>query len=412
MSAARQFDLVVMGATGFTGRLVAEYLNRTYGVGQSLRWAVAGRSQEKLDALVADLAPAAEGLATVVADSKDEGSLAALCEQTRVVCTTVGPYARYGSELVAACAKGGTHYCDLSGEPQWMRRMIDAHEAAAEESGARIVHACGFDSIPSDLGVFYLQQQAQERDGEVCDQVKFRLRAAKGTASGGTVASLLNAVTEARADRAMARALVNPYSLYPAGEPKGKDRRDQQGLKYDPDVPGWTGPFVMAGVNTKVVRRGNAVAGFPYGRDFRYDETIIVGKGISGWLKGATLTTAMGGLMAGAAFAPTRSLLQRFVLPEPGEGPNAQQRENGFFNILLIGKRDGEVVLRVKVAGDRDPGYGSTSKMLGEAAVCLAQDPLAVKGGFWTPASAMGQPLLDRLTEKAGLTFEVTSPAD
>ncbi len=402
-----RYDLVLLGATGFTGALVADYLLRTYGVDDQLRWAIAGRSEDKLAALKASLGETAQLLPTIVADSANPATLSALCESTRVVCSTVGPYAKYGSELVAACAAAGTSYCDLTGEPQWIRRMIDTHEATAQRNGAVIVNSCGFDSIPSDMGVFFLQREAKARFGQTCDEVKYRLKAAKGGASGGTVASLMQAVQEARADRENARALVDPYSLYPKGEPRGADGRDQNGLKYDPDVPGWTGPFVMAGINTKIVRRGNAMAGFPYGRDFRYDETTLVGSGIPGWMKGALLSVGLGGFMLGATIAPTRWLLQKFFLPSPGDGPNATQRENGFFNILLIGKIDGEVKIKVKVTGDRDPGYGSTSKMLGESAVCLAKDEVAQDGGFWTPASAMGQPLLDRLTKNAGLTFEV-----
>ncbi|MEM1091392.1 MAG: saccharopine dehydrogenase NADP-binding domain-containing protein [Pseudomonadota bacterium] len=401
----KPYDLVLLGATGFTGQLVAEYLNERYGVGGDLRWAVAGRSSAKLDDLKKSLG--ADELPTLTADSSDRQSLDKLCQATRVVCTTVGPYAKYGDDLVAACAASGTHYCDLTGEPQWIRRMIDANEAAAQESGAVIVHSCGFDSIPSDLGVYFLQEAASERNGKPCDQVKFRLKAAKGGASGGTAASLMNAVSEARADRDTARALVNPYSLYPRDEERGRDGRDQNGLKFDPDVPGWTGPFVMAGINTKIVRRGNAVAGFPYGRDFRYDEAVIVGRGLGGWMKGAALTAGMSGLMIGAAIPPSRWVLERFVLPDPGEGPNEHERTHGFFNIVLIGKNDGEVSIRVRVKGDRDPGYGSTSKMLGEAAVCLAKDEVVAEGGFWTPASAMGAPLLARLQANAGLTFEV-----
>ncbi|MFK7958134.1 MAG: trans-acting enoyl reductase family protein [Lysobacterales bacterium] len=402
-----RYELVLLGATGFTGALVAEYLLQTYGVDSDLRWAIAGRSEDKLASLKASLGEAASSLPTVVADSSDPASLKALCENTQVVCSTVGPYAKYGSELVAACAAAGTSYCDLTGEPQWIRRMIDAHESAAQKNGAVIVNSCGFDSIPSDMGVYFLQREAEERFGQPCDEVKFRLKAAKGGASGGTVASMMQAVQEARADRDNARALVNPYSLYPREEKRGGDGRDQNGLKYDADVSSWTGPFVMAGINTKIVRRGNAVAGFPYGRDFRYEEATLVGAGIPGWMKGAMLSAGLGGLMVGAALPPARWLLEKFVLPSPGDGPNARQRESGFFNILLIGKSDGEVKIRVRVTGDRDPGYGSTCKMLGESAVCLAKDDVMKKGGFWTPASAMGQPLLDRLTESAGLTFDV-----
>lgn len=403
----KDLDIVVWGATGFTGRLVAEYLAQRHPPGEAIKWAIAGRSEAKLKALRSELGAGFSSLPTLTADSHDRASLDALCARTRVVCATVGPYAKHGGDLVAACAAAGVHYCDLAGEAQFMRAMIDAHEEAARASGARIVHACGFDSIPSDMGVYFLQQQAQAKTGQVCDEVRLYVKATKGGASGGTAASFVNAVKDSRGDRDKARALGDPYSLYPRNEKRGKDGGDLQRVAYDDHIEAWTGPFVMAAINTKVVRRGNAVAGFPYGRDFRYSEQTLLGKGVGAWAKGAMLTATLGGLVAGAAFGPTRSLLQRFVLPDPGEGPNEQQRESGFFNLLLLGLNAGTEVVRVKVTGDRDPGYGSTSKMLGEAAVCLAADDLAVDGGFWTPASAMGDTLLSRLQENAGLTFTV-----
>ena len=403
----RQYDVIVWGASGYTGRLVAEYLLGRYRANGDLRWAMGGRDREKLEAIRADLGAAEVPLLT--GDSHDRASLEALVTQTRVVCTTVGPYARYGSELVEACAKHGTDYCDLSGEVPWMRRMIDAHETATRESGARIVHCCGFDSIPSDIGVFFLQQELKRRHGSYAQAIKFRLRAAKGGPSGGTVASLMNVIEEARRDRSVARTLANPYGLNPDGEQQGPDRRDLQGVAYDADLKSWIAPFVMAAINTKVVRRSNALMGYAYGQDFRYEEAMIAGPGIGGRLKALGIACGIGALMAGAALAPTRALLNRFVLPKPGQGPSPQQREAGYFNIILIGRLAEGSIVRARVTGDRDPGYGSTSKMLGESAVCLAKDldDASVGGGFWTPASALGAPLLERLKENAGLTFEI-----
>ena len=410
--AEREFDVVVWGATGFTGRLVAAYLLETYGEGSELRWALGGRSRSKLEALQQELTQetgrSAADLPLVLADSDDEASVDALARRARVVCTTVGPYAKYGSKLVAACTGLGTHYCDLTGEVQWMRRMIDAHQKQAEASGARIVHTCGFDSIPSDLGVFFLQREMQRRHGVPCARIKSRVKAFKGAFSGGTVASLLNVLVEAGSDPEVRRVMADPYGLNPEGLRRGPDGPDRTTPAYDEDFSAWTAPFVMAGINHKVVRRSNALLDHAYGAEFRYDEAMLMGDGPTGWLKAAGLTAGLGAAMGAGAIGPLRSLLERF-LPAPGEGPSKQEREAGFFDIRLYGEHpeDQGKSLRGRVTGDRDPGYGSTSKMLGESAVCLARDELSVGGGFWTPASAMGEPLLERLQAKAGLGFSI-----
>ncbi|MEO0998632.1 MAG: saccharopine dehydrogenase NADP-binding domain-containing protein, partial [Pseudomonadota bacterium] len=264
----REFDVIVWGATGFTGRLVAGYLLSRYGADGELRWALGGRSEDKLVRIRDELGERGAALPLVTGDSHDAQSMDALAARTRVVCTTVGPYAKYGSELVGACVHAGTHYTDLCGEPQWMRQMIDQHQDAAVASGARIVHACGFDSIPSDMGVYFLQREAHERTGGYLGEVRLGVKAMRGGASGGTVASLMNAVEEGRKDRTIARVLVHPYSLNPDGERDGPDQRDQQTVVYDGNFDAWTAPFVMAGINTKVVRRGHALRGYPYGRGF------------------------------------------------------------------------------------------------------------------------------------------------
>ena len=386
---------------------MAEYLLERYGVDGSVRWAMAGRNDSKLAVVRDELGPSAGEVPILTADSHDRASLDALVRRTRVICTTVGPYAKYGSELVAACVGSGTHYCDLAGEVQWMRAMIDTHQGDAQDSGARIVHTCGFDSIPSDMGVRFMQAEAQKRFGTPFGEIKYRVKALRGGPSGGTVASLLNAVDEAGDDRAVARILADPYALNPPGQREGPDGRDQQTLLYDRDVGAWTAPFVMAGINTRVVRRTNALLGYPYGRDFRYSEATLMGDGVAGWMKAAATTGGLGAFMLAVQAAPLRRLLERTVLPAPGDGPNRQQRETGFFNIVLAGILDDGEVVTGRVTGDRDPGYGSTSKMLAESAVCLAQDELDVGGGFWTPASAMGDQLLKRLTGNAGLAFRI-----
>lgn len=407
----RDYDIVVWGATGFTGSLVAEYLLAEYGVGGGLRWAIAGRSEEKLMALRESLGSGAAALPMVTADSFDEQKLAAMVAGTRVVISTVGPYARYGSPLVAACVEHGTHYCDLAGEPHWIRRMIDEHHAAAVEGGTRIVNCCGFDSIPSDMGVWFLQREAKRRHGRYCTSIALLAKAMRGGPSGGTVASMTNLIREARADRSVARVLVDPYGLNPDGERQGPDGPDQRSVVFDDVASTWTAPFVMAAINTRVVRRSHALLGYPYGRDFRYREAVMMGRGAAGWLKAGTMTAGLGGFVAAASFDTSRGLLERFVLPKPGEGPDRDARESGFFDLRLFGELDDGTVLRAKVTGDRDPGYGSTSKMLAESAVCLAQNELESTGGILTPASAMGEALFERLRTKAGLGFEMLDEA-
>lgn len=404
----REFDVVVQGATGFTGRLVAEYTLRQYGVGGNLRWALAGRSKEKLETVRDSLGPEAAGLELILADSFDHEALAALASRTKVVLTTVGPYALYGSDLVAACVEAGTHYCDLAGEVHWIRKMIDRHQARAQQTGARIVHCCGFDSVPMDIGVWFLQEAAREKYGAYCKSITMLVKATKGAASGGTIASMLNLISESRRDRSVARILHDPYGLNPENERQGPDQRDQQKVLYRDDINSWTAPFIMAGVNTKVVRRSHALAGFPYGRDFRYAEAVMTGDGFTGWLKGWLMTLALGGLVLGASYQPTRKLLQKFVLPKPGEGPDRELQQNGFFNLMQIGVLPDETVLWGRITGDQDPGYGSTSKMLSECAVCLAQDDLDAGGGIWTPAAVMAKPLSERLQRNAGITFALT----
>lgn len=407
----REFDLVIWGATGFTGRLVAEYIHGRYGTGDQLRWAIAGRNQARLESIRAGIGATDKTLPILIGDSRDPGSLAAIAGRSRVICSTVGPFAKYGSGLVAACVASGTDYCDITGEVQWVRRMIDAHEKQAQSTGARIVHCCGFDSIPSDLGTLFMNNSMQARHGAPCDEVKLRVRRLRGTFSGGTFASMMTALEEAKSDPAARRAMGNPYGLNPADGYRGPDGPDQRGTVWDPDVDSWTAPFVMAGVNTRVVRRSNALMDYAYGRDFRYNEAMMTGRGLSGWARANTMTVALGGFMAAAWLPPTRAILNRLFLPAPGEGPSAEDREKGFYDIVLIGKAGGPGprTLRGRVKGDRDPGYGSTCKMLGESAVCLALDKLEVGGGFWTPASAMGADLIARLENNAGLSFEIES---
>lgn len=385
----KAFDLVVHGATGFTGRLVVEYLLQRYPAGSGLRWAMGGRSADKL-ASVRDAIGAPADTPLVVTDSRDPASLQALMAQTRLVLTTVGPYQLYGSELVAACAAAGVDYVDLCGEPAWMRQMIDAHEAAAKASGARIVFSCGFDSIPFDMGVWMLQNEMRSRFGHPASRVRGRVRKMKGTFSGGTAASL-KATLAAAADPGVLDLLRNPFSLTPGFQ----GPRQPTGSKpmVDEALGLWVAPFVMAAINTRNVHRSNFLLGHSYGADFVYDEMLVTGAGE----KGEAIANAV---------AADKSLGSDGG-PQPGEGPSREEREAGSYDVLFLGEDAQGQLLRVAVQGDRDPGYGSTSKMIAEAAACLLQDATHTPGGIWTPAPALGQPLIDRLQAHAGLTFSV-----
>ncbi|MGD8440943.1 MAG: saccharopine dehydrogenase NADP-binding domain-containing protein [Holophagae bacterium] len=412
---SRDHDIVLWGATGFTGRLVAEHL-----VGQlaatGVRLALGGRDADRLEAIRRDLtriSPAASELPLIVADSHDRASLDAMAAAAGVVCSTVGPYAVHGHELVAACVDRDTDYCDLTGEVQFIRRMIDRHHDRARASGTRIVHCCGFDSIPSDLGTLVLQESAIDRHGAPFDDVTFVLGASRGGFSGGTVASLVNVLDEAASDRSVRRVLTDPYALNPPGERHGPDGPDQSGPRFDRELGRWTGPFIMAAINTRIVRRTNALLDWRYGRDFGYREVTGFGPGLTGRLAATAAAGGIGALVGALAWGPTRSLLLKTLLPSPGDGPDRAARERGFFTIDLHGRRasgTGDAVTgRVRVHGDHDPGYGETSRMLGESALCLALDgaELDSPGGVLTPAAAMGLRLVDRL-RRVGMVFDVS----
>lgn len=409
MSGERDFDIVLWGATGFTGRLVAAYLLEHYGTG-AFRWALAGRSTKRLEEVRSAIG-AGEELPLVRATLDDLSSLTRLARRTRVLCTTVGPYARYGTDLLAACAREGTHYCDLTGEVQWMRRMIDSYQDQALASGARIVHSCGFDCIPSDLGVYFVQQTMRERHGVASPYVKCRVAGFKGGTSGGTAASMLNLLEEASEKPEVRRLLAHPYALNPKDARTGPDPPDTLLPLWDEGFEQWVGPFLMGAVNTRVVRRSNALLEYRYGRGFRYDEGILCGPGRGGYLRAALTGAGLAAVATAASLRQLRALL-RWSVPAPGKGPSAKQREAGFWHLRFLAPHpsDPETQLRVRVTGDRDPGYGSTSKMLGEAAVCLAMDELTGEPGMLTPAAAMGDALIARLRESAGVVFELEQP--
>ncbi len=391
--ASSKFDIVVYGSTGFTGRLVAEYLAAHYTDKDDPKWAMAGRSKQKL-AEVRDAIGAPADTALIVADGGDAASLKAMVDQTRLVISTVGPYQLYGSDLVAACAASGTDYLDLCGEPLWMRKMIDAHEAAAKSSGARILFSCGFDSIPFELGVFYVEQAAKKVFGAPASRVKGRVRNMKGTFSGGTAASARATFAAVANDLSLVSMVQDPFVLTPGFDGPKQPRGNKPVL--DEDMGSWTAPFVMATINTRNVHRSNMLMNFPYGKDFVYDEMVLTGPGEQGEANAKKVVAAVNAERMGASGGP-----------KPGEGPSKEERENGMYDLLFIAIAPDGKQVRAVVKGDRDPGYGSTSKMISECAICLLRDTPDVPAGIWTPGAAMGDKLIKRLVDHAGLTFDV-----
>jgi len=391
MESSSKFDIVVYGASGFTGQLVAEYLAVHYKGDKQLRWAMAGRSLDKL-ASVRDAIGAPKETPLIAADASDVASLKAMVEQTKSVISTVGPYQFYGNDLVAICAASGTDYLDLCGEPVWMRQMIDKHEAAAKASGARIVFSCGFDSVPFELGAFFVQKEARRVFGAPAARVKGRVRDMRGTLSGGTAASAKATFDAVAKDLRLVAILNDPFALTPgfsgAKQPRGNKPQ------YEEDLQSWSAPFMMALINTRNVHRSNMLMGFPYGREFVYDEMVLTGPGEKGEANAKRVM---------AANTEKTGPNSR----KPGEGPSKEERENGLYDLLYIAIAPDGRQVRASVKGDRDPGYGSTSKMISECAICLLRDAPEVKPGFWTPGAAMGDRLIKRLVDHAGLTFQV-----
>ena len=405
----REYDLVIFGVTGFTGRLVAEYISHKYGSGNSLKWAIAGRNSEELSKICKDhsLKSLGQAVSIITADSLDKVSLSRMVKKTKVICSTVGPYAKYGTKLVVSCIENKTDYCDISGEVQWIRKLIHSYNEKAINNKVRIVNSCGFDSIPSDFGVWYVQRNMMQRYGVSANYVRCRIKKLRGSASGGTIASMLNIIDDLKKDRKLLMEVADPYSLNPVGLAQGLDKWDQRGAIFDRDFECWTIPFIMAGINTRIVRRSNALLDFQYGRDFRYDEAVMLSKKISS-TSAKIRGSLMGLLQPMLSVGLVRALVKPF-LPSPGEGPNSKERKNGFYDMRFLAQHpsDKEKNILAKVYGDMDPGYGSTSKMLAESALCLVNDKLEKGGGIWTPSSLMGKQLFERLESNAGLSFSI-----
>jgi short subunit dehydrogenase-like uncharacterized protein len=388
-----KFDIVVYGATGFTGQLIAEYLAEHYKGDANLKWAMAGRSKDKL-ASVRDAIGAPSDTPLIVADASDPASLKAMVGQTKSVISTVGPYQLYGNDLLAACVADGVDYFDLCGEPLWMRQMIETHEAQAKATGARIMFSCGYDSVPFELGVFCAQEEAKKVFGTAASRVKGRVRVMKGTLSGGTAASMKATFVAAARDLSLVALLRNPFSLTPGFE--GPKQPPGNKPMLDEELNSWTAPFVMATINTRNVHRSNALMGFPYGKDFVYDEMMLTGPGEKGEESARLIAASINAEKMGQSNAP-----------KPGEGPSKEERETGMYDLLFVAIAPDGKQARAVVKGDRDPGYGSTSKMISECAICLLRDTPDVPAGIWTPGAAMQHKLIKRLVDHAGLTFGI-----
>lgn len=398
-----KFDLVIWGATSFVGQYIAERFVKNYGDDLKGRIAFAGRDLKKLKALKTKLKYNAE---LIVGDAHDEVFINKLVKQTKLVVSTVGPYALYGEFVVKACAELGRDYVDLTGEPQWIRLMLEKYEDVAKANKARIIHCCGFDSVPSDMGVYYLQTKCKTLYKEPCEEIRYQFRKSKGGISGGTYASLLNAIKSIREVPEEAKKFKTPYALMldkPAGLPFQKS---VNGIAKNTLGRGYLAPFVMSSINTKVVHRSNYLLDYPWGKSFLYDESMYMGSGSKGFFRSLTLTIGLSGFLLMAAFGPTRRLLEKFFIPAPGEGPEEEIVRSGFFNVLLAGRTKSGRKVELTLYGKGDPGYGSTSRMISEIAILLLEmDPKETGVGFLTPSAALKTKGLNRLEEKAGIQF-------
>ena len=390
----RPFDVILYGASGFVGRQTARYFAAH---APGLRWAVAGRSAVKLEALRSALAEASPGL--VVADAADAAALDTLAAQARVVLSSAGPFARFGSELVAACVRHGTHYVDITGETPWVRQMIDRHHAAAAASGTRIVPGCGFDSVPSDLGTWLVARALREQHDEACVSVKACF-SIKGGLNGGTAASMLHALEDGVQGQIDDPFLLNPAGSAPADAAR---HRDPAGALRDADFDAWLAPFVMGPINTRVVRRSAALlAGSGlYAPAFHYQEYARIGRGTPGALGATAVAVGMAAGRTALGIAPLRRLAARY-LPAPGEGPSERAMDRGSFRCELIGVGSRGTLQRGRIAGCGDPGNRATTVFVCESALALALDARRLPGGarfggVLTPAVAFGAVLAARL---------------
>ena len=407
----RPFDIIVYGATGFTGKLIVEYLLEHYGLKNDLfNWAIAGRSLKKLEKLKTGLSKEyieARDIRIFVVDSFDKESIEKLSKSAKVIISTVGPYIKYGINLVSACAYNGTHYCDLTGEVPFIRESIDAYDEIANNNKSKIIHSCGFDSIPSDLGVLFLQSEAIKKYNSSLNQIKYYVKGTKGGLSGGTIASMIAISKYIKSKPDLSGLLSNPYALNSA-DYNGPSISSLRSVEWDKDLELWLAPFIMSGINTRIVRRSNELLDFKYGDQFKYSEVTSYPKGLKGYIRSYLMLISLGLTKMLMSFRPTFWFLRKFYLPQPGEGPSKERRENGYFKVFLNGYV-GKNQLSCTVTGDRDPGYSGTAIMLTESALSLLleKDKITQKFGVLTPASGIGKVLVNRLIKK-GIVFDIS----
>ena len=402
-----KYDLVVFGATGFTGKLIVEYLLKNYGIRNSrFTWAIAGRNKIKLEKLIKSLIHINKGsvdIDTLVVDSFDSNSLDSLTSSCKVILSTVGPYLKYGLPLIKSCVKNKTNYCDITGEVPFIRDSIDKFHEKAKRNKCRIIHSCGFDSIPSDLGVLLLQKESLGKYDTLCDEVNLYVQGINGGISGGTVASMVNIINYIKLYPGKRNMLKSSLSLNPVWKTNNYvDQPTLKSIRWDKREKKWTCPFLMAGINTRIVRRTNAIADFSYGENFKYNEMSSFNRGFYGFLKALMMLTTLGLLQLTIKSRGLFWILKNVVLPKPGEGPSKNKMRKGFFNMKLIGYCNKTIKVSVTVKGDSDPGYSATAKMLTESAlsILLDRDKIPNSYGVLTPASGIGLALIDRLNDK------------
>ena len=406
---SKKFDIVVFGATSFVGKIISGYLSEHLSGSEEISWAIAARSEQKLSSLQKQLSIKGRKIPIITADAMRYEDMRHLCQKAHLILSTVGPYAMYGEELVKTCAETGTDYCDITGETHWLKEMLVKYESLAQLTGARLVSCCAFDSIPSDLGVYFLQKESKNKYASLLPNVKMRVAAVRGGVSGGTVASILGFIDALRDNSVVRSESMDPYQLCRERPKRTMGKQRFPFPRYDSEFKSWTTPFIMEATNTRVVLRSNSISKNSHGdKPFAYSEAMLTGSGFRGLLSAVLIFIGLSLAAVLLFFRPPRLIITKLFLPAPGRGPTEESQLQGYFDIRFLGSNDKGQRLAVKVTGDRDPGYGSTAKMAAQSALCLAGTPREkTPGGFWTPSTSMGEALLSRLQSHAGVSFEV-----
>ncbi len=410
MNTETKYDLVIFGASSFVGQLLVKALGDAVKNERKVRWAIAGRSNQKLSSIRQSLIDTHDiDVDILIADAADDEALKGLCKTTRVIVSTVGPFALYGEGLVRACCENGTDYCDITGEAHWILQMISKYQHAAAESGARIIHSCAFDSIPSDLGVLFTQQKANELLGQPCQEIHMRVIKMKGRLSGGTYASALNVAKDLSENPGLRKAVRSPYCLCPSEHPFTQRQTKHHHAEYEEQSDAWIAPFVMESINTRIVHRSNALLDNMYGKDFRYDEAIVTGNGRKGRKRASRTSYGLWLFGFFSAIPMFRAAMARWLLPKPGEGPSKEEQAQGYYELIFRGKVPSIGNIQCRLTGKKDPGYGASAMIVAQVGLCLAFDMEKAQpnGGFWTPASMLGDRLISRLQDHASLKFEI-----